>query len=206
VEDSVIVERRSANGGSDHSTELEIVTSILAQLSRTEPETRERILNTVATFYGVGIKATQSPSRTQPNAPAPSGSSAVSFSEDRSISPKQFMFEKQPRTDVEKVACLAYYLTHYRDTPHFKTLDISKLNTEAAQVKFSNATVAVDNASKNNYLVPATKGNKQLSALGEQFVQALPDRERAKAIMASARPRRKARRVEDEAQAENQAS
>ncbi len=106
------------------------------------------------------------------------------------------MFEKQPRTDVEKVACLAYYLTHYREMPHFKTLDISKLNTEAAQTKFSNPTVAVENAVKTNYLVPATKGNKQLSALGEQFVQALPDREKARAIMANARPRRKSRKVE----------
>jgi len=106
------------------------------------------------------------------------------------------MLEKQPRTDVEKVACLAYYLTHYRDTPYFKTLDISKLNTEAAQTKFANPTVAVDNAGKTNYLVPATKGNKQLSALGEQFVQALPDREKARAIMVNVRPRRKSRKNE----------
>ncbi|HXM22491.1 MAG TPA: hypothetical protein VN948_14640 [Terriglobales bacterium] len=106
------------------------------------------------------------------------------------------MLEKQPRTDVEKVACLAYYLTHYRETPFFKTLDISKLNTEAAQTKFANPTVAVDNAGKQNYLVPASKGNKQLSALGEQFVQALPDRDKARAIMANARPRRKSRKIE----------
>ncbi len=104
------------------------------------------------------------------------------------------MLDKQPRTDVEKVACLGYYLTHYRGTEHFKTLDISKLNTEAAQVKFANATVAVDNATKQNYLVPASKGSKQLSALGEQFVLALPDREKARIIMASARPRRRAAR------------
>jgi hypothetical protein len=100
--------------------------------------------------------------------PQASSQPQPSFSEDRTISPKQFMLEKQPRTDVEKVACLAYYLTHYRDTPHFKTLDISKLNTEAAQIKFANPTVAVNNSEKQNYLVAATKGSKQLSALGEQ--------------------------------------
>jgi len=94
---------------------------------------------------------------------------------------------------VEKVACLAYYLTHYRDTPYFKTLDISKLNTEAAQVKFSNAAVAVENATRLRYLVPATKGNKQLSSLGEQFVLALPDRDKAKEVMNVARPRRRAK-------------
>ena len=47
-------------------------------------------------------------------------------------SPKDFLFRKEPNTDVERVACLAYYLTHRRGTNHFKTIDISKLNTEAA--------------------------------------------------------------------------
>ena len=102
--------------------------------------------------------------------------------------------QKQPLTDVERVASLAYYLTHYRDTPHFKTLDISTLNTEAAQPKFSNAAVAMDNATKMGYLVPATKGSKQLGAAGELFVQKLPDRDAAKAAMANLRPRRKARK------------
>jgi len=114
----------------------------------------------------------------------PQSGATPTFSEDRSIKPKQFMFQKQPRTDVEKVACLAYYLTHYRDTPYFKTLDISKLNTEAAQVKFSNAAVAVENATRLRYLVPATKGNKQLSSLGEQFVLALPDRDKSNTLNA----------------------
>ena len=114
--------------------------------------------------------------------------------------PKTFMLQKQPVTDVEKVACLAYYLTHYRDTPHFKTLDISTLNTEAAQPKFSNAAVAMENATKMGYLVPATKGNKQLSGAGETSVQKLPDREAAKAAMSVSRPRRRARKGRQEAE------
>jgi hypothetical protein len=110
------------------------------------------------------------------------------------MSPKEFLLEKQPRTDVERVACLAYYLTHYREMPHFKTLDLSKLNTEAAQPKFSNAANSTNNAVKRGYLVPATKGQRQLSAAGERFVQALPDRDAAKAAMTSARPKRSPRR------------
>jgi len=92
--------------------------------------------------------------------------------------------------DVERVACLAYYLTHYRSIPEFKTLDISKLNTEAAQPKFSNASVPVDNARQKTFLVSTTRGNKQLGALGERFVQALPDREAAKNVMHNLRVRR----------------
>jgi hypothetical protein len=195
VEESVVVENKTA-GGSDQPNEVELLTSIVSQLSKVDAEIRERIIQSVAAFFATTLRGAGSAARHQSGSVALTLPPAATFSEDRSISPKQFMLEKQPRTDVEKVACLAYYLTHYRNTAHFKTLDISKLNTEAAQVKFSNAAVAVDNAVKTNYLVPATKGNKQVSALGEQFVQALPDREKAKAIMASARPRRKARRAE----------
>jgi hypothetical protein len=73
-------------------------------------------------------------------------------------------------------------------------LDISKLNTEAAQARFSNTAYAVDNATKYGYLVPAVKGAKQLSAAGELFVDKLPDREAAKEAMKTARPKRKSRK------------
>jgi hypothetical protein len=70
---------------------------------------------------------------------------------------------------------------------------LSRLNTEAAQPKFSNAAVSVENAAKMGYLVPAVKGHKQLSATGERFVQALPDRDAARAAMNSFRTRTKRR-------------
>jgi hypothetical protein len=96
---------------------------------------------------------------------------------------------------VERIACLAFYLTHYADMPHFKTLDLSKLNTDAAQPKFSNTAVAVENATKMGYLVPAIKAHKQLSAAGERFVQALPNRDEAKAAMSSVRSRMRRRNI-----------
>lgn len=169
--------------------EIRVLTVILNNLRVVGPESRERILHTAETYFGLNNRAV---------AEGPQGQAAgilgTSFSEDRPISPKEFIFQKQPRSDVEKVACLAFYLTHYRDTPHFKTLDISKLNTDAAQVKFSNAAVAVENATKKGFLVPAEKGQKQLSAVGEQYVLALPDREAAQSALAGLRKRRKARK------------
>lgn len=110
------------------------------------------------------------------------------------MSAKEFMIEKAPRTDVERVACLAFYLTHYRATPHFKTLDISMLNTEAALPKFSNTANATNNAVKVGYIVPSTKGLRQLSALGERFVQALPDRDTARDVITSLRRRIRTKR------------
>ena len=173
---------------------LEVLNGVLSALADLEREDQERIVNTVITFLGLKNRMTISPSASSYASPAASDNQTPLFSEDRSMSPKQFMLEKQPKTDMEKVACLAYYLTHYRGVQHFKTFDISKLNTEAAQVKFANAAVAVDHASRRNYLVQAGKGHKQLSALGEQFVLALPDRDKARAIMANTRPRKKTKK------------
>ena len=108
-------------------------------------------------------------------------------------SPKDFLFQKAPDTDIERVACLAYYLTQYRDTKHFKTLDISKLNTEAAQRKFANATNSVYKATQRGVLAPAPKGTKQLAAEGERLVDALPDRAAAKAALGKRKPRHQRR-------------
>ena len=108
-------------------------------------------------------------------------------------SPKDFLFQKQPNTDAERVACLAFYLTHYRAMPHFKTLDISKLNTEAAQRKFANSTYSVNNATQAGYLAPVSRGMKQLAAEGERYVDALPDRAAAKAAFRTPKTRRSRR-------------
>lgn len=112
------------------------------------------------------------------------------FSARTDMSPKQFCHEKDPRTDIERIVCLAYYLAHYRNQSDFKTLDLSKLNTEAAQLKFSNPTVAIHNAIKRGLITSAGKGAKQISAVGEIFVDALPDREKAKKALERLRARR----------------
>ena len=187
---------------SDPKSELLALNEVVAALQRlSDDAVRQRVMHAAAAFFGLSIAAASSTrviGRNEP--PITSGPAALgSFSEDRSISPKDFLLQKQPRTEVERVACLAYYLTHYRETPHFRTLDISKLNTDAAQPKFTNASQAVENATKTHYLAPATKGNKQLSGPGERFVQAMPDREAARAAMQRAMPRRRRRTLQPDA-------
>lgn len=171
----------------------EVLPDVIAAFRKLNDEGREKLFRTIATLFSLGADS-QTTSTT--SIPVPSIESGRDrFSKDRPISPKEFLVKKDPRTDVERGACLAYYLTHYRDQPHFKSLDISKLNTEAAQVKFPNAATVVNNATTLGYLVSATKGNKQISAAGERFVEALPDRDAARAAMADARLRRKSRRA-----------
>ena len=99
------------------------------------------------------------------------------------ISAKAFMAEKRPKTDMERVTCLAFYLTHYRGTQFFKTRDLTDLNKDAAQPQLSNATVAARNATNHQYLALAGGGSKQITTRGEALVQALPDREKVKTAL-----------------------
>jgi hypothetical protein len=174
------------NDGDDAVVLAEVITA----LKRLSPESRRRVIETVGTFFAE--KPALFDFFGQGRAPA-AESTRPAFSEAKPITAKQFLLDKEPKTDVERVACLAFYLTHYAETPHFKTLDLSKLNTDAAQPKFSNAAVAVENATKMGYLVPAIKAHKQLSGAGERFVQALPNRDEAKAAMSSMRSRMRRR-------------
>jgi hypothetical protein len=170
--------------------ELEAINAIFQILNSLDQEDQQKVLQTVSAYYQSG---TYVPPRTAGRSPEPSVIGP--FSEDRSMTPKTFILQKQPTTDVERIACLAYYLTHYRDMPQFKTLDLSMLNTEAAQPKFANAADSSNNAVKRGYLVQAAKDNKMLSAAGEVFVQKLPDKEAARAAMSNVKPRRKNRKA-----------
>lgn len=165
---------------------------IIAELSPLAPRTQRRLIDTVCTFLGIATPTSDvAPEANTPRPVVSSRSTSFQFSQDADeLSVKEFLLEKSPMTDVERVACLAYYLAHFRATPHIKTKDITALNTEAAQRRFSNTAVAVDNATKAGYLVPSIKGCKQLSAAGERFVIALPDRNSAREIMERSRPSR----------------
>ncbi|MGI8743941.1 MAG: hypothetical protein ACR2NN_15465 [Bryobacteraceae bacterium] len=106
--------------------------------------------------------------------------------------PKDFMRSKQPKTDVQRIACLADYLARARETSQFKTLDLTKLNTEAAGARFSNAAVAVSNATSAGLLTAAGGEKKQITALGEDVVKALPDQQKVKlVIQITKKPRKK---------------
>lgn len=147
-------------------------------------ELRERAHAMLAAFLGVANEASGRPAGERSPPPIRIASRE---------SPKDFLFQKGPQTDVERVACLAYYLTHHRDTNHFKTIDISKLNTEAAQRKFANAATSVSNAMQGGFLAPVGRGMKLLTAEGERYVEALPDRAAARAALGKRRARRQRR-------------
>ena len=175
--------------------EIEILNKIISMLADLDEDSQRKVLSTVATFYEINGLSNTVSQVTYPTSAQNTGRGqqypSVPFSDAVELSPKEFLREKVPQTDVERIACLAYFLTHYRDTPHFKTIDLSKLNTEAAQPKFSNAAQAAGNALQYGYLAQSTKGCRQLSAVGEDYVSALPDRDLAKATIVGNRQKRK---------------
>lgn len=182
---------------SDLDLNLGVFNSIVTALKKLDIEAQKNILQAVTTILGISSTipyANSNEGFLKVGIDTPSRQS-VSFLENRSMSPKEFLRDKSPVTDVDRITCLAYYLSHYRDMPHFKTIDLSTLNTEAAQPKLSNATVAVDHASRAGLLVQAGGGKKQISAGGELYVQALPNREAAKASMSAMRPKKRSKKT-----------
>lgn len=168
--------------------DFEAVSTIVGILRTFEPDAQRRVLQSVHTLVELPLQC--KPGSYGGNTMSSTRPAGDDFSRDRSVSAKEFLRDKQPITDVERVTCLAYYLAHYRDIPHFKTVDIAALNTEAAQPKFSNTSVAVDNARALGYLVAATKGNKQIGSAGEKFVELLPDRDAAREALRITRKKR----------------
>ena len=175
-----------------------VLREVVGRLERLNQEDRARVIAAVMTFFRVSPPAQQHtrPGPTTLDAQSARASSGLPrFSDDRNQPPKEFLLAKAPGSDVERVACLAFYLAHYRSTATFTTADISVLNTEAAQSKFANPSQAIKNADRAGLVTYAGNGTRQLSAAGEQFVMALPDREAATELLKKyARRRRTTKR------------
>lgn len=173
------------------SNERAVVQRVLDLLAPLDEAERQRVLRTAATYFDLHVPTSiGSNVATVSHSGGYASSREPVFSGHQPTSPKEFLRQKEPKTDVERAMCLAYYLAHYRDSPHFKTADVAKLNTEAAQRKFANTAYTINNAATTGYFVAATGGHKQLSSMGEQYVEALPDRVAAKAVVERIRPRK----------------
>jgi hypothetical protein len=176
------------NGPTDELAVLRVVKDALARLG---PEERKRIFTYLSALYDLDVSAHPSPFRThRDTVNIQSRDRDMTFADRLTLSPKDFLQEKRPQKVTERIACLAYYLSHYRDTPHFRAIDISKLNTEAAQLKLTNPSFAIKNASDAGLLASAGQGAMQLSAIGERFVDALPNRDAAMAVLRESRSSR----------------
>ncbi|HBM91200.1 MAG TPA: hypothetical protein DD400_04925 [Rhodospirillaceae bacterium] len=140
-------------------------------------ETARQIINLVMGGGALGATLNSNPPTTT------NGDNQAASANGTAPSPKVFMSQKRPSSEIERMTCLAYYLAKHRDVHAFKTKDISKLNLETALPPFSNAAVFARNATQAGYLAKAGGGQKQITILGEEMVKALPDREKVKAAI-----------------------
>jgi hypothetical protein len=164
--------------------ELEAMRAGLEALLPLDERGRARAVSWIASALGVASSAAAPSKGRSGGGPAAPGELGT---------PKQFLAEKAPQTDIERVTVLAYYLTHALDSPHFETNQLSALNLEAACPKFANVSYSASNALKKaGYLAAGSGKTRQITARGEALVNALPDREAAKAAVEgmAGKPRR----------------
>ena len=162
--------------------ELKAVQDALAALWPLDEDARARAVGGIAAALGVSGAPT-SGAGTGRSQFGSAGAGSSNGAGDLGT-PKQFLALKAPATDVERVTVLAYYLTHARGNPHFKTKELSELNVESAGPRLSNAAYAASNATKKmGYLAAGPGRTKQITPRGEALVDNLPDRVAAKAAV-----------------------
>lgn len=188
--------------------ELDSLKAVLHALEPLDDTQRRFVLKTVAERMGVAMATSPSAGsgkeQAHPQVGAHAGGSAAraGVSDDSSGSgrildgqtSKQFLKSKAPSTDVQRITCLAYYLTHAQGQAQFKTEDITKLNVDAGGGTMPKASATVGNAtSLSKYLAAVGNGKKQITPLGEEVVEALPSQEAVKVVLAGNRKPRKKR-------------
>jgi|ERR1017187_3190195 hypothetical protein len=179
--------------------ELDAAKTILHALETFDEAQQRFVIKTVTDRLGLSI-ATNPP---QGGAtPASQTGAAPSSGSLDGQTAKQFLKAKLPKTDVQRIACLAYYQTNGKKQPHFKTEDLTNLNTEAGGIRLSNASQAVSNAQhQNGFITSAGSGKCQITTIGEDLVDALPDQAAVKIVLAKHRKPRKKHTKKDSAKA-----
>src|SRR6266851_5769825 len=97
----------------------EAAKEMINRLERFDQDARRRVLQKALGFFQMNLAPAaeyRGPSEDRPQTQHGSqNGGALHFTDRAELPPKGFLFQKQPHTDIERVACLAYFLTHYRD-------------------------------------------------------------------------------------------
>lgn len=137
-------------------SELKAMESIYTTLQALQPTARQRVVSWLLSVlempHEVPEAALTSEVSHNGDEPVFQEASTVETSiPSTQMSPKAFMAQKDPQKTVERMTCLAFYLTHYRNKPYFSNADIEKLNREAAGPSI-NAYRDLDSTSRSGYL------------------------------------------------------
>lgn len=108
---------------------------------------------------------------------------------------RAFVRAKRPTTDVERVACLGYFLLKTTGQAGFTSQAINVAHVESGGSAI-NMPRALDNATRRSkYLSNRGAREKQLTTLGEDVVEALPNRDAVAAAEQAAKAPRARKKV-----------
>jgi hypothetical protein len=166
--------------------ELKAMEATLAAMHPLDADARQRVLDWLAAK--LGVKASAGTGGAGGGGGATAG---VGVGELAKMQP--FVKHKNPGDDVARVTTLGYVLTHTGGKPAFKTSDLSKARIDAKLPDF-NVSRAVSHAKRAGFLTDAGKpGVHQTTAFGESLVEAMPDAEAIKKVLAQGKKRRRKR-------------
>jgi len=104
--------------------------TVIDALDPLEADKRLWVLQTAASRFSLTMNPTVSGGGKPPReADTPAGPGTDKIAGGADASPQSFIRAKNPTTDVQRIACLAYYLTKHRNTTRFKTKQLTDLNT-----------------------------------------------------------------------------
>ena len=106
---------------------------------------------------------------------------------------RSFIRIKRPATDVQRVACLGYFVLQTTGQQGFSSKEVAQANVNSGSSKI-NLTRALDNATRQSKYLSSRGGNsKQLTTLGEDVVDALPDQQAVDELEAAVKGRGKSK-------------
>ncbi len=162
--------------------------AVLKALDPLEDTDKQWVLNSAASKWALKVDATLGGSGGSGTRGAgggandPDAQAAISKKD-----PRAFMRVKRPETDVQRVACIGYYLAQTTGNHGFSSKDLGTTYTLSGGSKI-NLPRALDNATrKAKYLSNRGPREKQLTTLGEDIVEALPDQSAVRELEVAAK-------------------
>jgi hypothetical protein len=159
--------------------DFEAAKAVFTQLKDLPPDRQARVLRWVAEGLGVtlplppgGNQATPPGTPIQPPLSAPVGPSVQPAAPTKDI--KTFIAEKDPRSDIQFAAAVAYY-HRFEAAPAQRrnTIDAALLQEAtrlAGRKRFTNPRFTLKNAKSQGYLDAAARGEYSINSVGENLV------------------------------------
>src|SRR2546426_3009215 len=159
--------------------ELEALQTIIEAFQAVPENRRLQVLQYIATRFELSFAPSSSPETR--DRPIQAGTGGTSANQQAGLiageTIDKFLARKKPKTNYQAIAALAYYLKHAESVHEFSMKEIEAANTRARRPRIGNLSQDMSDAERYSHFVTSgtTSGMKQITTLGEEVVEALPD-------------------------------